>query len=114
MNKILIFIVCFFVMTLVSTTASAEVPHIGSGETNRDYYYIGGDRVSLGVLRFKTEFWIDVSTIDREVNNARKMNFNWDDKWYYETLPDNTDELLVLFWKNHIGASIKNGCRNHE
>lgn len=91
-------------LLIVATTvnvAFASVSSIWSARTDRPYYYIGGDRISLGVIRFDTNNWRDTDYISRRVVEAPKMNFLWDDKWYYEILPDSTNELLVLFWKNH-------------
>lgn len=101
MKKYTNFVVALCVMVLLSTTANADVDKIWSARTNREYYYIGGDRISLGVLRFNTSNWRDVGYISKKVMSAPKMNFKWDDKWYYETLPDSTNEVLVLFFKNH-------------
>jgi hypothetical protein len=67
MKKLVSFVASLFVMMLISTTASADVSKIWSAKTSRDYYYIGGDRISLGVLRFNTNDWRDTDYITRQV-----------------------------------------------
>lgn len=89
------------VFMMAGVSLAETINHISSAKISREYYHIGGDRISLGVIRFNTDNWKDKNYIDKQVGLAPKMNFNWDDKWYFEKLPDSTNELLVLFWKNH-------------
>lgn len=102
MKKVKIYAIIVTVFSMMVSIVSAERPPlIWAAKTNRDYYSIGGDRISLGVMKLTVDDWRDKDNIDYQVSRAPKMNFLWDDKWYYETLPDSKNELLVLFWKNH-------------
>lgn len=95
MKKLSIFISIF-----LFATVAASRPSIETSRTSRQYYYIGGDRISLGVIRFDPHNW-RTADINKKVSNAPKMNYEWDDKWYHEYLPDSINRVLVLFWKNH-------------
>lgn len=97
-----IFVLVFFTLLLLPSTSDARSEtSIWTAETDREYYYIGGNRVSLGVIRFRTNDWRNEDYITQKVIAAPKMNFLWDELWYFEKLPDSTNELLVLFWKDH-------------
>ncbi|MCI5133523.1 MAG: hypothetical protein D3920_00320 [Candidatus Electrothrix sp. AW2] len=88
------------IFLLATVAIAAARPSINTNKTSRQYYHIGGDRISLGVIRFNADNWRTVD-INKKVSNAPKMNYEWDDQWYHEYLPDSTNEILVLFWKNH-------------
>lgn len=98
-------ILMFFILLAIfsATFAIADRrPSIETSKKSTPYYYIGreGNRISLGVIRFKARDW-RTADISKRVRNAPKMNYEWDDKWYHEYLPDSNNEILVLFWKDH-------------
>ena len=90
----------FILFCLLSNIAIAADSSIWKSKIDRNYYYIGGDRISLGVIQFNAHNW-RTHNITREVSRAPKMNYDWNDKWYYAYLPDSTNKIVTLFWKNH-------------
>ncbi len=53
MRKLTLFILLY----LLSNIAIAADPAIWTSKVSRDYYYIGGDRISLGVIQFNARNW---------------------------------------------------------
>jgi len=99
MKKLNIFVLfCLFSSILIADTI--PIPTV-----KRSYYYIGGDRISLGVKIFHLYDWKKAS-IKKKVINTRKTNYSWDDKWYNIELSDSNNDVLVLFWKNHDNNKI--------
>jgi hypothetical protein len=101
MTKLLKHFIVIFALFFSGISVADSFSSIWSAKTSREYYYIAGDRISLGVIQIKADDWRDTNYINRQVANAPKMNYLWDDRWYYATLPDSSSDVLVLFWKNH-------------
>lgn len=97
-------IICsLLTISLVCAGLSAhaqDAPHLSAAESQREYYSMSGDRVLLGVLRITVDDWRDKREIDRQVQESGDMNYLWDDQWYFETMSDSRNDLLVLFWRN--------------
>ena len=96
MKNIMILILFF----LLSNIAIAADPPISNSKINKEFHETGGGkRFSLGVIKFNANDWRN-HNIDQEVLNAPKMNYAWDDKWYYAHLPDSRNKIVVFFWKS--------------
>ncbi len=105
-NRVTTSVIALMGTSIINMPTPSYAESIASGPppTISGCYNVGDEQVKFIYQKVDT---LDPNVLNRLANsipNVCNGSYAWDDKWYWESLPDNRNKYIFLMWKN-----IKNG-----